>query len=169
MCDSFDINKYLGTWYQLATYPSWFNHAVGYNTTAHYSWECGENTNHIKVCNSTIIRGNKYDSVGTARQVGLASFKVEFPMSEKERLAANREFNYEESIEVQVDYPNYVIDRYWTDTCGEYKFAVVTDPTRQSFYLLSRCPHPSLAQYNQVMDYSIRMFDQSRIVQTPHF
>lgn len=65
--------------------------------------------------------------------------------------------------------PNYVIDNLWLTCKGCYVFAVVTDPTKQSLYVLSRSKTPSLADYNKVMMYVIANYDRDRLVQTPHY
>src|SRR5579871_427909 len=86
----FDINKYLGKWYELAHYPSWFQRNDNYNTTAIYSLT-GENT--IKVTNSTIAEGNKIESIGVAHYLGGMNLRVDFPNSEVNKLLQSHEFN----------------------------------------------------------------------------
>lgn len=161
----FDLNKYLGTWYELIHYPSWFQRNDNYNTKAEYSLN-PDGT--INVHNSTITQGKPFDSIGTAKKVGDYSLRVDFPIPEVAKLQLSQEFKPPSGYLDQSG-PNYVVDMIWTNYCGEYIFAVVTDPTKQSLYLLSRFQHPSLIAYNQVMEYIVANYDRDRLVQTPHF
>lgn len=166
----FDINKYLGTWYELVHYPSWFQRNDNYNTMAHYSLNCD---NDIVVHNSSISKGKTFDSYGIAKRLGPYSLRVDFPMNEIQKLQKSREFNMDMSMinkfMLSPNLPNYVIDKIWYNNHGEYMFAVVTDPSRQSLYVLSRCKHPALADYNGIMEYVVANYDRDRLVQTPHY
>lgn len=170
----FDIRKYLGTWYELAHYPSWFLRNDYYNTTAKYSLN---RNGTIKVVNSTISQGMPIQVVGTAQYLGGNNLRVDFPIPEVANLAASQQFNVPNmnypgtaagwtNNQLQ---PNYVIDRVWLNSRGDYIFAVVTDPTKNSFYLLSRSSHPSLGAYNELMTYVVANYDRDRLVQTPHY
>lgn len=161
----FDLNKYLGTWYELAHYPSWFERNDNYNTTAHYKLDCDNN---VIVTNSAISNGKEFVSTGTARRMGQLSFRVDFPMPEVAKLQSSGEFNLPMNM-LPSDEPNYVIDKIWYNIHDEYVFAVVTDPRRESLYVLSRYPHPSLCAYNEVMKYVIENYNRDKLVQTPHF
>lgn len=162
---SFDINKYLGTWYQLMMYPSWFQRNDNYNTTAHYTRNANGT---IQVHNSAITNGTKFDSYGVARIISGYNLRVDFPNAEIDKLINSGEFkSYQQGLDRGL--PNYVIDRIWINAYGEYIFAVVTDLTKQSLYVLSRYTNPSLVAYNEIMSYVIANYDRDRIVQTPHF
>lgn len=165
----FDITKYLGIWYELMHYPSWFQRNDNYNTTAEYSMT---RDGVIIVHNSTITRGEPFDSYGTATQMGEASFRVDFAPPEVERLEVSQEFKPPmDMAEIIGDpsQPNYVIDKIWLNQYGEYIFAVVTNPERDALYVLSRFKHPSLTAYNEIMSYVVENYDRDRLVQTPHF
>lgn len=151
----FDIERYVGCWYELAHYRTWFDVSDNYNTTAQYTVESTCDGPIIHVVNSTINQGIKYESKGTAKYLGQMSLRVEFPMAPES--------------EEESDEPNYVIDRIWTNQHGEYIFAVVTNPTRGALYVLSRYPQPSLSAYNELMTYISSRYDRSQIVQTPQY
>ena len=159
----FDINKYLGKWYELAHDPYWFQRNVNYNTTAEYSL-CD---NGLKVINSTIVNGKSVQSEGFARQLHDAHFRVDFPMPEISKLEQTGEFK-PPLINKDPNYANYVVDYIWTDQC-QYIFAIVTDEKHESLYVLSRYAHPSLCAYNQVMQYVIEHYNRDLLVQTSHF
>lgn len=163
---TFDVNKYLGVWYELVHYPSWFQRNDNYNTMAHYSFDT--NTGNIKVQNSTITNGRKVESIGTAKYLGENNLRVDFSGREVEKLQETGEFKQFQG-ELDINAPNYIVDIVFTNVYGQYIFAVVTDSTKQSLYVLSRYPHPSLTAYNQVMSYVIAHYDRDRLVQTPHF
>lgn len=181
----FDFNKYLGTWYELAHYPSWFQRNDNYNTMAHYELNTAGS---INVHNSTISRGKSFDSYGTASIMGPYSLRVDFPMPEIGKLQMSNEFNMGSIMSengtklntprepkalpvegAQLLLPNYVIDKIWYNQCGEYIFAIVTDPLKQSLYVLSRYKHPSLCAYNDIMEYVVSNYNRDLLVQTPHF
>jgi len=67
------------------------------------------------------------------------------------------------------NHPNYVIAKIFCDCDGNYAFAVVTDPEKQSLYILSRYKRPSKESYGFVMDYITKHFDRDRLVQVPHY
>ncbi len=161
----FDVYKYLGKWYELMHYPSWFQRNDNYNTTAEYSLT----QDGIKVVNTTISNGKVISSEGLAKQLHDVYFRVDFSMSEVNKLINTKEFNINNVNINNINNANYVIDRLWLNQYGEYIFAVVTDEDRQSLYVLSRYKHPSLIAYNEVMAYVIKNFNRDLLVQTPHF
>lgn len=165
----FNINKYLGIWYELIHYPSWFQRNDNYNTIAEYSLLPGENPS-IQVHNATISQGKRFDSMGVAKYLGGNSFRVDFPRPEVSKLQQSGEFKMWSKIsqELTQNEPNYVVDMIWTNKFGDYVFAVVTDSRRESLYVLSRYKNPSLVAYNQIMEYVVQNYDRDRLVQTPH-
>lgn len=162
---SFEINKYLGTWYELIHYPSWFQRNDNYNTTANYQLN-PDGT--IRVHNSTITQGEKVDSYGTATRIDKVSLYVDFSQSEQQNLIDTKQF-VPMMNNIKINSPNYVIDKIWYNNNGDYIFAVVTDPKLESLYVLSRYPNPSLIAYNEIMKYVVAKYDRDRLVQTPHF
>lgn len=162
----FDVNKYLGVWYELVHYPSWFQRNYNYNTKAEYSLD--RNTGNIIVKNSTISNGKYFEVVGTAKYLGGVNFRVDFPIPEIDSIQQSPEFQqYQQGLDPNV--PNYVIDSIWKNQRGEYSFAVVTDAYRNTLYVLSRSPSPSLSAYNQLMSHVTSRYDRDRLVQTPHY
>lgn len=167
---TFDINKYMGTWYELMHYPSWFQRNDNYNTTAEYKLN-SDGT--VSVHNSTMSNSMPFESYGKARRLNSYSFRVDFPIPEVAKLQMSNQFKSIPEEELRMmqnpNMANYVIDKIWFNQYGEYIFAVVTDPTKSSLYVLSRYKHPSLASYNEIMTYVIANYNRDRLVQTPHF
>lgn len=160
----FDISKYLGTWYELMHYPSWFQRNDNYNTQAEYSLN---RDGTIKVVNSTITQGKRFESIGSAKQLSDMNFRVDFPMPEVNKLTNSGQFKPDQLTDSNV--ANYVIDRVWVNKLGSYIYAVVTDAKHDSLYVLSRFSNPDLAAYNEIMNYVVANYDRDRLVQTPHF
>ena len=177
----FDLNKYLGTWYELAHYPSWFQRNDNYNTRAEYSLN---KDGSMAIVNSTINRGTPVASYGKATKLRDRSFKVEFSNEEATRLQTSPGFQtgpvqgwesqtpgqeWKKTLSRGPSFSNYVVDKIWYDAQGRYLFAVVTDDAKESMWVLSRFKNPSLGQYNQVIKYVTDNYDRNKLVQTPHF
>ena len=65
---SLDVPRYLGTWYEIAKFPNWFQKKCVGNTKAVYSVRPDGN---LKVLNSCkTADGSISDAEGTARQIG---------------------------------------------------------------------------------------------------
>jgi len=174
----FELNKYLGLWYELVHYPSFFERNDIYNVTAEYS--IGSN-NTVMVKNSAIRNGVLVESHGTAAKahngnnirfsdgtMPLASLRVSFP--QMETLKVEQAFGTIAPISsLPQDAPNYLVDKIWSDPEGNYIFAIVSDPLRQSLYVLSRLSNPPLAYYNTIMKYVSEHYDSSKLVQVPHY
>jgi lipocalin len=160
---SFDKKKYMGIWYELIHYPSFFQRNDNYNTMAEYKL----NKNGISVTNSTIVLGKPVVSRGTAKLIEDFVLRVDFQQPEVDNLAKTGQFK-PANIPMSTE-PNYVIDHIWTDKYNNYQYAVVTDMHKQSLYVLSRTAHPPLNDYNKIMNYVVQHYDRDRLVQTPHY
>jgi len=162
----FDINKYLGKWYELAHYPSTFQRNDNYNTEANYElMNCGK----IQVHNSTISQGVKFDVYGTAHQINGLNLRVDFSVPEVQKLNNTGQFGITDMNLIDRSIPNYIIDNLWLNCKGCYVFAVVTDLNKNSLFILSRTKNPSLEDYNKIMQYVVANYDRDRLVQTPHY
>ena len=64
--------------------------------------------------------------------------------------------------------PNYIINHLWLNH-NDYIFSVVTDLNKNSLYVLSRTPYPTLEEYNTIMKYVVKNFNRDKLVQTPHY
>lgn len=160
---SFDLNRYMGTWYELMHYPSWFQRNDQYNTKAVYQLQC-DNT--VSIDNSTIVRGQEIHSYGIGQPMGNGQLRVDFPQTEVNMLEKTGEFK---PPTIKNDDVNYVIDKIWMNEKGHYIYAVVTDLKKESLYILSRFKQPCLSHYTMIMNYVIDHYDRDRLVQTPHY
>ena len=62
---AFNIKKYMGTWYELVHYPSFFQRNDNYNTKAVYTLK----NNMVQIENSTNVMGKIVTSKGTGKLV----------------------------------------------------------------------------------------------------
>jgi len=161
---AFNIEKYMGTWYELIHYPSFFQRNDNYNTKAVYTLE----NNIVNIVNSTIVAGEEISSMGKGKQVSNYSFRVDFEMPEIAKLGKTGQFNIKNIKTINKNEPNYIINHLWLDNNDDYIYAVVTDLTKNALYVLSRTPNPLLIEYNIIMKYVIAHFDRDKLVQTPH-
>lgn len=160
-----DIHKYLGTWYELAHYPTWFIRNDSYNTTATYTLNSDGTVN---VCNKTMLVGNVISSNGTAKILAPNMLRVSFTSMVDETTGDKFDVPPFDQL-IPPNVPNYVVDKIFCNCHGDYIFAVVTDPTYSSLYVLSRFCHPSKEAYAEVMKYVTSKFDSNLLVQTPHY
>ncbi|CDZ90026.1 lipocalin family protein [Rhodococcus ruber] len=125
-----DVNRYMGTWYQLAANPAPFNLDCVLDTTANYTLIDERN---VRVENScTTVTGERRGIVGNARVNDTASLHVSFP-----------------GVPTQdsLDGPSNYIVGYLAD---DYSWALVGDPTRVSGFVLSRSPVVDAAAWQQI-------------------
>jgi apolipoprotein D and lipocalin family protein len=167
MNNIFDINQYLGRWYELAHYPSWFQRNDNYNTEAYYTLN---NDGTIAVRNSTMLNGLQITSYGIAHVLsGAGRLNVDFSPPEVNKVVSTFGETTQNNYITDPNVANYVIDMIFTNLYGQYIFAIVTNDSKDSLFVLSRYPNPSLTAYNQIMAYITEHYDSKRMVQTPHF
>ncbi|MCF8588352.1 lipocalin family protein [Gordonia liuliyuniae] len=113
-----DLERYLGTWHQLAANPAPYNIDCVRDTTAKYSLI---DSRTVRVQNScTTVTGQKRSILGRARVNGPASLHVSFPSVPGQN---------------RVDGPsNYLV----AHIADDYSWAFVGDPGRVSGFVLSR-------------------------------
>lgn len=132
--DSVDLNRYLGTWYEIASIPQSFQKACVGNTVAEYSLT---KANTVKVLNSC-------DTKTGARKTAEARAKiVDKDSNAKLKVTFVKIFNWVYSFG----------GNYWIlDLAEDYSYAVVGDPTTEYAWILSRTPqmsHDDLVAANQ--------------------
>jgi len=131
---SLDVPRYLGTWYEIAKYPNWFQKKCVSNTKAVYSARADGT---LKVLNSCKTAGGEIsEAEGTARQIGAKdSPKLEV------RFAP-----------AWLSFIPLVWGDYWViDLDPQYQVAVVSDPSREYLWILSRTPQLDKKVYEDVL------------------
>jgi apolipoprotein D and lipocalin family protein len=146
-----DVQRYLGTWYEIAKYPNWFQKKCVSNTKAVYSVRADGT---LKVLNSCrTAEGEVSEAEGTARQIGAKdSPKLEV------RFAP-----------AWLSFIPMVWGDYWViDLDPQYQVAVVSDPRREYLWVLSRMPQLDKKTYEDVLQrIQNQMFDVRRLELTP--
>jgi len=135
---SIDLQRYSGTWYELASYPQFFERGCS-NVKATYTLKSG----YVEVFNQCIKNGKPNDIKGKAFVVpnsGNARLKVQFFWPFK--------------------------GNYWIiDLADDYTWAIVSDPKRKTLWILSRTPHMNQMLYNILIDKLVNKgFDKDKIV-----
>ncbi|MFF2555321.1 lipocalin family protein [Nocardia sp. NPDC058058] len=130
---SLDLSRYLGTWYQLAAMPQYFNLVCARDTRAEYALDPQGDVSVHNSC--TTWAGGPNEIRGTATvtdPVTNAQLHVSFPgvPTQESRYGA----------------PNYIV----TALGDNYSWALVTDPNRLSGFVLSRTPSLDPAQWNDI-------------------
>jgi apolipoprotein D and lipocalin family protein len=123
----FDVNKYLGTWYEIAKKPFFWEDPSGYNVKAEYKLT---KLGTISVHNSYIVNGKLKNAYGDA-------------------VIINDDEPYKLSVTffLPSDEPNYWI--YWTD----YNVAIVSDSKKSNIWILARNKQISKEQMKFCFDY----------------
>ncbi|MEU2042186.1 lipocalin family protein [Nocardia niwae] len=128
-----ELERYLGTWRQLAAVPQYFNLACARDTQANYSLDPAGNIAVRNTCTTWAGTQNEINGTATVndRETG-AQLHVSFP-----------------SVPTQdrLDGPtNYIVTALGPD----YSWAVVTDPSRISGFVLARAASLDAAAWQQV-------------------
>jgi apolipoprotein D and lipocalin family protein len=144
---SLDVPRYLGTWYEIAKFPNWFQRKCVGNTKAVYSLRT-EGT--LKVMNSCkTADGDISEAEGTARQIGAKdSPKLEV------RFAPS-----------WLSFLPLVWGDYWViDLDSQYQVAAVSDPRREYLWILSRTPQLDKKAYDELLQrLQVQQFDVRKL------
>jgi len=147
---SLDVQRYMGTWYEIAKYPNWFQRKCISDTKAVYSARADGTLRVLNSCKSA--DGNLSEAEGTARQIGAKdSPKLEV------RFAP-----------AWLSFLPLVWGDYWViDLDPQYQIAVVSDPRREYLWILSRTPQLDKKGYEEVLQrIQSQQFDVSKLEPT---
>lgn len=148
---SIDVARYLGTWYEIAKFPNWFQRKCLSGTNANYQLKEDGN---VKVTNRCKVEGGEISqAIGTARQIGGAtSPKLEV------RFAPD-----------WLAILPFVWGDYWViDLDPQYQLAAVSDPRREYLWILSRTPKVNQKSYDDLLQRLVaQQFDLTQLSLTP--
>ena len=118
---SLDVNRYVGTWYEIAKYPNRFQKQCASHTRAQYLTNADAS---LQVINRCVTReGETLEAIGQAHQVGGASspkLQVRFAPA-------------------WLSWLPWVWGDYWViDLDKDYQLAAVSDAKREYLWVLSR-------------------------------
>jgi apolipoprotein D and lipocalin family protein len=119
-----DVTRYMGTWYEIAKYPNYFQRKCVGNTTADYALQPDKTVQVTNRCE--IGKGEAIVATAEGRQVGgAASPRLEV------RFAP-----------AWLSFLPFVWVDYWViDLDEQYQLAAVSEPKREYLWILSRTPH----------------------------
>ena len=148
---SLDVNRYVGTWYEIAKYPNRFQKQCARHTRAQY---LAQTDGSLQVINRCVTRtGETMEAIGQAHQVGGASspkLQVRFAPA-------------------WLGWLPWVWGDYWViDLDKDYQLAAVSDAKREYLWVLSRRPQVDAAAYQALLArVGAQGFDLQRLELSP--
>ncbi|XP_060171844.1 temperature-induced lipocalin-1-like [Lycium barbarum] len=146
-----DIERYMGRWYEIASFPSFFQPKNGENTRATYTLN---QDGTVHVLNETWSNGKRVYIEGTA-------YKAD-PKSDEAKL------------KVKFYVPPFlpiipVIGDYWVLYIDDgYQYALVGEPRKKYLWILCRQTHMDEKIYNQLVEKAKEVgYDVSKLHKTP--
>jgi apolipoprotein D and lipocalin family protein len=129
-----DVPRYMGTWYEIAKFPNWFQRKCAGSTRAQYSLQAD---GRVGVANSCRMASGEFsDALGTARQVGAANsakLKVRFAPTWLSLIPM-------------------VWGDYWVvELDDNYQWVAVSEPSREYLWILSRTPRMDPVVYADLL------------------
>jgi apolipoprotein D and lipocalin family protein len=127
--DSVDLERYLGKWYEIASYPAWFQKGCT-GSTAEYS----------------LLPDGKIQVVNRCRKGNLDG-----PLKESKGKAEVADTATNAKLKVWFFWP--FKGNYWIiDLNPDYRWAVVGEPSRKYLWILSRTPTMDEAIYQRILE-----------------
>ena len=110
-----DISRYMGTWYEIGSFPQWFSRGC-FNTWAEYTLRADGRVDVLNQCHKGSPTGRVKKAKGLARVV-----------------------NTDTNAELKVSFFGPFEGDYWVIELGDnYEYAVVSEPGRGTLWILSR-------------------------------
>ena len=126
--DSVDLQRYLGKWYEIASYPAWFQKGCA-GSTAEYS----------------LLPDGKIQVVNRCRKDSLDG-----PLKESKGKAEVADTATNAKLKVWFFWP--FKGNYWIiDLSPDYQWAVVGEPSRKYLWILSRTPTLDKGVYQGIL------------------
>ncbi len=129
-----DVPRYLGTWYEIAKFPNWFQKKCVGNTKAVYTAKSDGNLRVLNSCKTA--SGETSEAEGAARQIGA---------KDSPRLEVRFAPEW-------LSFLPLVWGDYWViDLDPQYQVAAVSDPKREYLWVLSRAPQLDSKVYEDLL------------------
>lgn len=130
-----DVPRYMGTWYEIAKYPNWFQKKCTGETRAEYTLRPDGKVQVINRCR--LESGEMNEAIGTARQVGPSnSPKLEVRFAPE-----------------WLSFLPFVWGDYWViDLDEKYQLVAVSEPKQECLWILSRSKAVDPSAYQQLLD-----------------
>ena len=126
--DSVDLQRYLGKWYEIASYPAWFQKGCT-GSTAEYS----------------LLPDGKIQVVNRCRKGNLDG-----PLKESKGKAEVADTATNAKLKVWFFWP-FKGDYWIIELSPDYQWAVVGEPSRKYLWILSRTPTMDEAVYQKIL------------------
>ena len=142
--ESVDLDRYLGTWYEIASYPAWFQRGCT-AVTAEYSLRDDGLIRVVNSCNKGSLDGKLKQSTGRAKVVDGSN-----------------------NAKLKVSFFGPFWGDYWiVDLDPKYRWAVVGVPSRKYLWILSRTRSMDEALYQEIVGrLQANGYDKARLVRT---
>ncbi len=142
--DRVDLSRYVGTWYEIASFPQRFQRGCA-ATTATYSLRADGDIDVVNRCHDGAIAGPERSARGRARVVERAS-----------------------NAKLEVSFFRPFWGAYWiVDLGAEYEYAVVGHPSRDYLWILSRTPAMDPDVYDRILGrLRAQGYETERLVRT---
>ena len=126
--DSVELDRYLGEWYEIASYPAWFQRGCT-AVTARYSLRDDGRIKVVNSCRKGSLDGKLKQSTGRAKVVDM-----------------------ETNAKLKVSFFGPFWGNYWIiDLDPDYQWAVVGEPKRKYLWILSRTRSMDEGVYEQIL------------------
>lgn len=129
-----DVPRYLGTWYEVAKFPNWFQRKCVADTSANYQLLADGSVEVLNQCRQK--NGEMQQALGAARQIGPATspkLQVRFAPAWLSVLP-------------------FVWGNYWViDLDERYELVAISEPKREYLWVLSRNPQVEPARYQALL------------------
>ena len=129
-----DVPRYMGTWYEIAKFPNWFQKKCVADTSAQYSLQPNGTVQVVNRCRKE--NGEMDQAIGEARQIGAATsprLQVRFAPA-------------------WLSWLPLAWGNYWViDLDEQYQLVAVSEPTREYLWVLSRTPQVSDQAYDALL------------------
>ena len=142
-----DVPRYMGTWHEIAKYPNWFQKKCASSTSATYSLQADGQVQVLNRCKTA--SGEWSEALGMARQIGPAN-------------SARLQVRF---APAWLSFIPMVWGNYWIiDLDPQYQWVVVSEPSREYLWILSRTPELHAATYQGLLGkLAAKGFDLQRI------
>ncbi len=139
-----DLNRYVGTWYEIAAFPQRFQRGCT-ATTATYTLRPGGDLDVLNRCRKGAPDGEERSARGRARVVDRAT-----------------------GARLEVSFFRPFWGDYWIiDLADDYSYAVVGHPSRDYLWILSRTPQMSEETYHGIVTrLQGQAYETARLVRT---
>ena len=126
-----DVERYMGTWHEIAKYPNWFQKNCVSSTYADYSLNPDGTVRVINRCRRDT--GQMDEAIGQAHVTGPGTLEVRF-------------------APVWLSWLPFVWGNYWViDIDTDYQLVAVSEPNREYLWILSRTPMVDAESYQALL------------------